>query len=85
MLSDASHRRGRIQLNEFRASGHLAASPIADFPGEQALLLRKAYDLAQQNGLSMAALADRLALSPRRIRAIVGDGDPRPTLTLVQD
>lgn len=83
VLSEASHRRGRIRLNQLRSTGNLSHCPIGDFPGEQAILLRRAYDLAQQNGLSMKELADRLALQPSKVREIVGAPDSRPALTLL--
>jgi Zn-dependent peptidase ImmA (M78 family)/transcriptional regulator with XRE-family HTH domain len=83
VLSEASHRRGRIRLHELRGAGAVSPAPISQFGGERAALLSKAYALAAEQGLTMGVLSDLLALSPSRIRELLGNTAKRPELRLV--
>lgn len=83
VLSEASHRRGRIRLHELRASGTVAVAPINQFGGERPVLLARAFELASEQGLTMSLLSDMLALPAHRIRELLGEVNLRPELRLV--
>lgn len=83
VLSEATHRRGRIRLHELRASGVVGSAPIRQFGGERPALLAKAFDLASDRGLTMDLLSAKLALLAKRIRELLGEENLRPELRLV--
>jgi Zn-dependent peptidase ImmA (M78 family)/transcriptional regulator with XRE-family HTH domain len=83
LFSDSTAARGWKRLNELRSQGAFRAQPIQGFPGEQPVLLRNAFDLAEKHGLSLAALADDLAWPLPRLRELLGIHETRPTLRLV--
>ncbi len=80
VISDATHRRARIKLNELRAQGVVRTEDTANFPGEQPQLLHRA---AVACGDPIADLARELAWSPARVDALLGRPSRKPTLTLV--
>lgn len=59
------------------------ADPTSGYPGEMPSLLKKAADLAGDNGGGVPALAEALKLSPAQVRDLLGDADERPVLRLV--
>jgi Zn-dependent peptidase ImmA (M78 family)/transcriptional regulator with XRE-family HTH domain len=59
------------------------ADPTRAYPGEMPSLLKKAADLAGDNGAGVRALAEALKLSPAQVRDLLGDADERPVLRLV--
>lgn len=61
------------------------ADPTSSYPGETPSLLRKAAALAGDHGTGVPALAETLRISPRQVRDLLGDADPRPVLRLVLD
>lgn len=83
LVSDSNARRVYPRLHQLREEGAFPPEPIAGYPGEQPVLLRRAYDLASQHGLTMSALADQLAWSVPRLRQIIGIDDSRPILKLL--
>jgi Zn-dependent peptidase ImmA (M78 family)/transcriptional regulator with XRE-family HTH domain len=83
LLSDATARRAYIRLNQLTDQGVITAKPIYQFVGEVPSLLRRAVELAEQNGVTIASLAQELAWEPARVRRMVGDTDQRPSLRLV--
>lgn len=83
VLSEASHRRGRIRLHELRASGAVPSAPIRNFGGECPVMLSRAFAMASQEGIGMGRLSERLALPAARIRELLGEIDQRPELRLV--
>jgi Zn-dependent peptidase ImmA (M78 family)/transcriptional regulator with XRE-family HTH domain len=83
LLSEATHRRGRIRLHELRDAGAISPAPIGQFGGERPVLLAKAYEMAAAQGLTMGRLSDLLALPPTRIRDLLGHASSRPELRLV--
>jgi Zn-dependent peptidase ImmA (M78 family)/DNA-binding XRE family transcriptional regulator len=54
------------------------------YPGEHPIMLPRAIDLAEPNGLTLTSLADRLHINPSRLRELLGLPNPRPRLRLVQ-
>jgi Predicted Zn peptidase len=84
LFSDSTAARGWQRLKELRKQGAFPALPIQGFAGEQPVLLRNAFDLANKHGLSLAALADELAWPLPRLRELLGMQESRPTLKLVQ-
>jgi Zn-dependent peptidase ImmA (M78 family)/transcriptional regulator with XRE-family HTH domain len=84
LFSDSTAARSWQRLNGLRSQGALRAQPIQGFVGEQPILLRNAFDLAQQHGLSLVALADELAWPLPRLRELLGIEETRPTLRLVR-
>jgi hypothetical protein len=84
LFSDSTAARSWQRLNGLRSQGAFRAQPIQGFVGEQPILLRNAFDLAQQHGLSLVALADELAWPLPRLRELLGIQETRPTLRLVR-
>ena len=80
VISDATHRRARIKLNELRAHGVVRTENTANFPGEQPQLLHRA---AVACGDPIAQLAEELAWSPARVDALLGRPSRKSALTLV--
>lgn len=82
--------RGRTtESSARRAYQRLAAGddPLADptsaYPGEMPSLLKKAAQLAGDQGAGVPTLAEALKLSPAQVRDLLGDADKRPILHLV--
>ncbi len=78
-VSEASARRGYIRLQQM----NVTIEPVAKFPGEQPLLLKKAIGLAEQIGINVPTLAHELAWTPSHLRSMLGEADLRPNLSLV--
>lgn len=60
-----------------------SADPTSSYPGETPTLLKKAAELAAENGTSISALAESLRLSPRQVRNLLGEVDERPVLRII--
>ncbi len=58
----------------------IRSEPIEGFPGEVPTLLRSAYEVAEQNGLSLKALAAELRITLPRLRLLLGEGGHTPYL-----
>lgn len=84
LMSDVTARRAYQQLNQLADAGLLPDQPITSYPGETPCLLGQAYDLAEQNGLTVAELAAELAWPPFRVREVLGRNQERPVLRLVK-
>jgi Zn-dependent peptidase ImmA (M78 family) len=82
LLSDATARRAYIQLNQLSEQGVIATQPVYQFPGEVPSLLRRAVEMAEANGVTIASLAQELAWKPAQVRRMLGDADERPALRL---
>jgi Zn-dependent peptidase ImmA (M78 family) len=85
IASDVAVRRAYQRLTQLGNAGLLRPEPITAYPGETPTLLRSAFHLAEQHGLTLAELATELAWPPRTVRALLGDTDTQPTLKLVHD
>lgn len=85
VYSEATHRRGRVKVHDLRARGLLPAVPLRDYPGEQPLLLRRAFDTsAEHAGVTLHSLAAKLAWAPPVLSRLLGVvEDDRPRLRLV--
>jgi len=57
--------------------------PTTSFPGELPSVLTSAFDLANENGLSLRGVADELAWYPNRVRTLLSQHDKRPILRIV--
>ncbi|MCD9197471.1 XRE family transcriptional regulator [Aeromicrobium wangtongii] len=80
-VSDSSVRRAYQRL---RSVESLASDePVSAYKGEMPSLLREAYKIAGEHGLSLADLARDLRWQPRRVTEVLGMEDPRPALKLV--
>ena len=62
-----------------------SADPTSAYPGETPTLLRKAAELAAEQGATVPALAEILRLAPAEVRDLLGEPDQRPVLRLVGD
>lgn len=82
-ISDSAASRGYQRLNSLQNSGALRNEPTTSFPGELPSLLKNAFDLATENGLTLPALADELAWHTSRVRTLLSQHDQRPTLKIV--
>lgn len=79
LYTDTTATRAYQRLNQSKP----ALEPIDGFPGEQPTLLRKAFELASDHGLTIAALAQELHWPPERIQQLLGDVTDRPILNLI--
>jgi len=66
------------------AEGVIADQPVVQYPGEVPALLHDAAELASSKGLSVIALAKKLAWKPARVRKMLGQDDTRAMLHLVR-
>ena len=84
-VSDPAYRRAYQRLNQLRRLGLFRPEPVDGYPGEMRIMISRAFALAEQNGLTMAALARELTFPLPRLRLLLGDaeGDARPQLRLV--
>jgi Zn-dependent peptidase ImmA (M78 family)/transcriptional regulator with XRE-family HTH domain len=85
ITSEISARRAYQRIQQLKAAGLLRPEPITTYPGETPTLLRSAFELAEQHGLTLTQLADELAWPIRTVRSRLGQIDDRPTLTLVRE
>jgi hypothetical protein len=83
LFSNSTGTRAYQRLHALRDQGAFAPQPITGFPGEQPVLLRRAFDLASRHGLTLPALAEHLAWPLPRLRELLGIQDPRPGLRIV--
>lgn len=81
-ISDSAYRRAFQRINQLRRIGLFTHDPVEGFPGEVPVLLREAFRIAEQHGLTMVKLADDLKVSLPRLRLLLGDTSSRPTLQL---
>lgn len=80
LISESTARRGYIRL----AQSPQERRPIRLYDGEVPSMLRAAFELASQRGVSLRSLADELKWKPNHLRALLGeDLDPRPALRIV--
>jgi Zn-dependent peptidase ImmA (M78 family)/DNA-binding transcriptional regulator YiaG len=84
-VSDPAYRRAYQRLNQLRRLGLFQSEPVDGYPGEIPILISRAFELAERNGLTMAALARELACPLPRLRLLLGDTEAavRPKLRLV--
>jgi Zn-dependent peptidase ImmA (M78 family)/transcriptional regulator with XRE-family HTH domain len=85
IASDVSTRRAYQRLDQLRNAGLLRSEPITAYPGETPTLLRSAFNLAEQHGLTLAELAAELAWPLNTVRSLLGDTHTRPALTLLHE
>ncbi|MFG2091659.1 helix-turn-helix domain-containing protein [Spirillospora sp. NPDC048824] len=84
LISDATTSRAYQRLRALRHQPGFAPEPVAHYPGEQPVMLRQAYELAEQEtGLTIRKLAHELCWHPNHVRELLGMPDTRPTLRLV--
>ena len=82
-ISDSTYRRAFQRLNQLRHVGLFGRESVQGYPGEIPTMISKAFDLAEQHGLTLAQLADQLKISRPRLRLLLGQPEPRPALRLV--
>jgi Zn-dependent peptidase ImmA (M78 family)/transcriptional regulator with XRE-family HTH domain len=84
LLSDSAASRAYIRLRSLEnAPGFGKPEPLANFPGEQPVLLTKSFSLACDHGLSISELAEELAWEVAGVRRMLGTVHQRPILHLV--
>lgn len=83
VISDAAYRRAFQRLNQLRKLDLFRREPVEGYPGETPVLLSRAFQLAEQHGLTLRELAAELCLTLPRLRLLLGNDDPRPELRLV--
>jgi Zn-dependent peptidase ImmA (M78 family)/DNA-binding transcriptional regulator YiaG len=84
-VSDPAYRRAYQRLNQLRKLGLFQPQPVDEYPGEIPALITRAYALAEENGLTMPALAQQLSYRLPRLRLLLGQetANSRPQLRLV--
>lgn len=83
VVSETSMRRAYQRLSnlaEFRRD-----DPVAMYTGEVPSLLREGLALAEQHGLTRAALAEELCWTTAHLGEVLGEADSRPELRIVRD
>lgn len=80
MLSDSAARRAYQRLQGLRKVGAFGPSPTARYEGETPVLLRRAFEYAQTQGVTIGSLAHDLAWKKSQVERLVGSSDPRPQL-----
>ncbi|WP_367127460.1 ImmA/IrrE family metallo-endopeptidase [Saccharothrix sp. HUAS TT1] len=83
VISEVSARRARQRLQEVGATGQRRTRSVDHYPGERSTLLRGAFELAEQHGLTRRDLARELVWPLSRLRGLLGVADDRPQLRLV--
>ena len=78
--TESSARRAYQRLN---AVYDAKADPAGAYPGEVPTLLKKAADLAGDNGAPVPVLAEALKVNSALVRDLLGAADQRPALRLV--
>lgn len=78
-VSDISARRAYQRLETMKSSGLVKAAPTARYDGEVPVLLRRAYEYAESEGVDTATLAAELSWRPATVARLLG-GDSRPKL-----
>ena len=76
---DPAYRRAYQRLNQLRQLGLFQPETVDSYPGENPIMISRAFALAEKNGLTMTALARELACPLPRLRLLLGyaDGDTR--------
>jgi Zn-dependent peptidase ImmA (M78 family)/transcriptional regulator with XRE-family HTH domain len=84
LVSDATISRAYQRLRGLSGQPGFAPESVRGFPGEQPVMLRKAFELAEQDTqLTIRELAAELAWKPARVRELLGMPDSHPVLRLV--
>jgi Zn-dependent peptidase ImmA (M78 family) len=87
LLSDSAASRGYQRLHALRDQPGFRPEPVADFPHEQPIMLRKAFEVASASGLTVETLAAHLGWNTDRCRELLGIAAPavgrRPRLQLI--
>ncbi len=87
LLSDSAASRGYQRLHALRDQPGFRPEPVADFPHEQPIMLRKAFEVASASGLTVETLAAHLGWNTERCRELLGIAAPavdrRPRLQLI--
>ncbi|WP_336208849.1 helix-turn-helix domain-containing protein [Nonomuraea sp. LPB2021202275-12-8] len=84
LLSDSAAGRAYQRLKTLREQPGFTNEPVSGYPGEQPVLLARAFDLATAEAdLTAATLADELAWPITRVRELIGLTHQRPQLKLV--
>jgi hypothetical protein len=84
-VPDPAYRRAYQRLVQLRKLGLFQPEPVEGYLGEIPVMISRAFMLAQDNGLTMTALARELTCPLPRLRLLLGDAeaDARPQLRLV--
>ncbi|KOT99400.1 DNA-binding protein [Streptomyces rimosus subsp. pseudoverticillatus] len=84
LVSDATISRAYQRLRALSAQPGFAPEPVRGYPGEQPVMLQRAFELAASDtGLTIRELAQELAWKPSRVRELLGMPDTRPVLRLL--
>ena len=83
LLSDSAASRGYQRLRALQEQPGFAPQPISGFPTEQPSMLRQAFEVASQAGLTLQALSTELGWNTGQCEVLLGLPATRPTLELV--
>ncbi|MDF9871597.1 helix-turn-helix domain-containing protein [[Kitasatospora] papulosa] len=85
LISDATASRGYQRLRALGQQPGFAPEPVSDYPGEQPVILAKAFELAErEKGMTVDQLAQELSWHPSRVRELLGMAEQaRPVLRLI--
>lgn len=86
LLSDSAASRGYQRLHSLRDQPGFRPEPLAGFPHEQPIMLKKAFGVAADAGVTLEDLADQLGWTVARCKELLGIAaptHPRPRLELL--
>ncbi|GAA5154806.1 XRE family transcriptional regulator [Pseudonocardia eucalypti] len=85
LLSDTAASRGYQRLRTLQGQPGFAPQSILSFPTEQPSMLRQAFNVASQSGLTIQSLGAELGWRPSKCETLLGMPAVKPTLELVVD
>lgn len=71
-VSDPAYQRAYQRLRQLRKLNLFQAEAVDGYPGEIPIMISRAFALAEENGLTLAALARELACQLPRLRLLLG-------------
>lgn len=83
LLSDSAVSRAYQRLHALRSQPGFECDPLTGYPGEQPVMLARAFSLACEEGLTLTGLARELAWPVTHLQNMLRDPQRRPVLSLV--
>ncbi|MEU8001076.1 XRE family transcriptional regulator [Catellatospora sp. NPDC049111] len=84
LYSDTTTSRTYQRLHQLITDGAITLEPVDGFPGELPSLLREAFNLAADGGLTLEELGSELQWPRKRLSQLLGTEGDRPALSLLR-